>query len=414
MLLLTSTGCATQTRWQSASTLWQTASLVTYAASIEPPAFGPMHDDGWLLAWADGPSIHTRTLSTGGELSLSQTVYTGHTPWKPTLIPAVNGEWHLLWRDLDTYTTPQLFSALISSTGQLLRGPITIPSDGISTYVAAPGDGGTAVIIWADLDNRPTLYGQQIDAQGRPSAAPPTIITHNAENPAIARAADGTWYTIWLAWPSSALGNPASRMVTVATSTRTLPWQSPEIHNIGQYAQPALTTYVETLSVGLDHTTGYVFLSQRDAASHQAETHVYTFTLDTPASAPTVMPVELPASVPSEPQTVETGFNTGPAWPLPTDAMRSVAWPAPAAGQYQTLPVSFVVDNHIEVGYFEDGNLIGHQPVSEKAFPLAGTLLHVDRNRYLTLSWTASPPEPDQPAPQWLATTHPFVEITQN
>lgn len=413
--LLICAACQPGVPWPSTAPAWQDAIPVAHATSIEPPAIGIRNGNGWLVAWADATSIQTLALSTTGTTAPPQTIYSGQSPWEPVLIPAADGEWHLLWRDVDTYATPHLFSALLSTEGELLRGPIKMPSDGISAFAAAPGDGGTTVLIWADLAPRPTLHGHQIDAQGRPSAAPPMVIARNAENPALTRGADGTWYTTWLAWPASAVDDSASRIVTVATSQRTLPWQSPQIHELDLYVQPTLTTYVESLTIGLDHTTGYVFLSLRNASTQDALTRMVTFALDADLSVADVSEVQLPNEGPVATPTVQTGFNTGPAWTIQdSDAMSPAAWPVPAPGQHATLPVGFVIEDEIGIGYFQGGHLIGYQPVIAEARPLTGSKLEIDRDRYLTLAWSGFPSNQDEPAPQLLTSTRPLLENPQN
>ncbi|MBN2471135.1 MAG: hypothetical protein JXN59_10455, partial [Anaerolineae bacterium] len=355
LLVLFCAGCASNARFASIGSAWSSGLTITQARNIAPPALGTRQDGSLLVAWADGASVYTRLVGQDGRLSAPVTLVSGATPWDITLLPGENGEWHLLWRDFDAYDTPRLYSAHLDQEGQLLRGPLAVSPEGVGAFAAMPGDGGTAVIIWASPEPQPDLYGRALDAQGRPSATPPTLITRRAEHPALTRTASGMWIAAWLAWPDRATADSSSQVITLATSQAALPWEEQASIALDQLILSDFTTYVESFRLGLDHETGYVFVGLREAASQTASTSMRAFSLATLQLQGRASAVTFPLEAAAAPA-IDTGFNTGAVYAVPAGSQGATAshpapaaghpapaaaHPAPAAGQHRLLPVAF-------------------------------------------------------------------------
>ncbi len=396
ILLLLSAACTSRPAFPSLAPAWSDGRVVAESRSPEPPALGPLADGGVLMAWADDTALYTRLAGADGSLGAPASVVTGISPWDITLIPGTNGEWHLLWRDFDVYGIPRLSSAHLDTEGRLLRGPLAVSPEGVGLYSAMPGDGGTAVVVWASPDAQPDLYGKAIDAQGRPGAAPPARIARHAETPALTRTASGNWIIAWLAWPESAAADSASRIITLATSQAALPWERQTITALDHLVFPDMTTYVETFTLGLDHDSGYVFTGLRDAATGTASTTLRAFSLETLQRQGRATAVELPVQPPGSAASFSTGFNTGPALTVTaemTDRLPT-SHPAPTPGQHATLPVAFTVGDRVLIGYFAGGALVACQPVIQATPPPGALIMVVDRALHLTLSWASPAPNP--------------------
>jgi hypothetical protein len=226
VLALALTGCRVSQPYPSQLPCWRDGLVVSHSAHGEAPAAGLYGAEGWLVIWAEGPALLARTVTITEVLSEPQTLITGRMPWAPILLPALEDEWHLLWRDLDDHGEARLYGAHLSAAGKLLRGPVAVTPEGISTYAAVPGEDGALILLWAQASLRPDIYGQRLDAQGRPDATPPALIIRSAEHPALARTAKGAWVMSWLAWPDAALRDSSSREMIITTSAAALPWHS--------------------------------------------------------------------------------------------------------------------------------------------------------------------------------------------
>lgn len=403
--LLFLAGCSAVEPYAAQAPAWHTDIIAQVyhfdAAAVEP--------ESGATAWADGVHIYFRT--TAGETP--GVIVLGRTPWGVTLLPGGQDHLHLLWQDVDDYGEPYLYSAYITPTGELRRGPITLSAAPIHTFTAAPAGNGRAVVLWSDADPRPTLYGQAIDAQGRPMPSTQTQIAANADYPALNRAADGTWALAWLGLPDAPHQATRSRSVMVAFSGGVFPWDAlPDPAYLGRADLPELTLFVDGLRLGLDHAYGYVFISLQDAATASAWTELFTFPLAAPTPAQTQHTdiATLPNNT-SGTATIATGFNTGPAYPPPAaDAdLRPAIHPAPVWGQYAVLPIAWTTAEGLALGYFQDGGLIGWQPIAAGEHLIGWPRLWVDRDRYLSVSWSNHNGDIDAPADLLLSPTRPHT-----
>jgi hypothetical protein len=404
--------------YTSASPAWSLAVPVGEAYQLNAPAVGSTQE-GWAVVWADGPSLFFRQVGPDGTLTPPYALPLGtQTPWNPVLVPAHDRGWHLLWQDLDPWGDVQLFSARLQADGTLLRGPITVSQEPVSTVTAAPGDGESVIVIWADANPRPSLYGQHLDAQGRPAAGSPALIARNAGWPALNRTADGRWVLGWLALPDSPHSAPSERIATVLIASGPLPWASDaDPVSVGRVDLSDTTEYVEAVQVGLDQNYGYLLVSLRSAATGQPRADVLVFPLNE-GSPPPPQPVLAAITVPAEPPPaadLTTGFNTGPALALPadtdsTDTPEVLTGRATAVqGQFAVLPVALEAAGEIVVGYFQDGLMVGYQPITSGAQAVGTLGLWVDRDRHLSLAWANRPAADGGPAILLLSSTRPTL-----
>ncbi len=384
---------------------WSAAVTVAEAFHLDAPAVG-LAGEAWAVVWADGPDLFFRRVVPDGVVQAAQTLNLGgRTPWNPVLLPAPEEGWHLLWQDVDAFGDARLFNARLASDGLLLRGPVTVSAGAVTQVAAAPGDDGAVIVVWADDAPRPTLYGQRIDAQGRPVGTA-TQIARGASHPALARTVGGLWALAWLSSDDAG----GSRQALVRLSDRPLPWEGEaEPLALGEVSLADVTGYVETVRLGLDRAQGYLFVDRRDAMTGLPRTDALIFSLDADSAATPVVRLEalaLPAVAPATTPDVITGFNTGPAFaPLSAGEGTPVGWPAPAWGQFDALPVAFEAGGAVVVGYFRGGGLIGWQPVGIGARAGGALGLWTDRERHLTLAWADLPDVADGPAALRLCTT---------
>ncbi len=390
-LALILAGCAATRPAGSGLPAWQGALIVAESSHPEAPALGMRGEQGWLIAWAQDSAIMARSVALDGTPGAAQPVITGRQPWAPALFPGPGGEWHLLWRDLDALGEARIYSAHLDPAGALLRGPVAITPEGISTYSAAPGADDSLLLLWAEAALQPDIYAQRLDAEGRLDATPPILIARRAEHPALARTADGTWVMSWLAWPDLALRDSASREVMVATSAAALPWQAfgtPQ--RIATLTSATHTEYVETAPLGLDHTHGYRLIGWRDAATGLARIDVLSFALRAPGDA-TRTRLTLPVRQQRSAAEIETGFNTGPAqaWSPPTEEALAASWPQPAAGQLAALPVALSTAEGPAIAYLEGGQVRAFQLFGTADAPARDVGVWIDRDRHVTLAWSA-------------------------
>ncbi len=415
MLLLgvCSAGCHPEIVASSGAGLWSEGLLVGYARRLEAPSVA-WGGEAWLAVWADADALFVRLISSGIPPAAPQVLLTGHQPWAPALIPAAEHEYHLFWYDLDPFGDVRIYAAHIGADGTLLRGPIPITSAASGESAVAPDGIGGALLLWSAAGEQPILYGQRLDSQGRPQAGPAPIVAYNAEYPALARTTDGRWVAAWLALPDSPYSPSTSREMTIWMSEAPLLWKPPAAPLvIGQFDLPDPASYIESVTLGLDRAYGYLFINLRNARDNQVRTEVYPFPLTTGEAtlAPvTPLTVYFPATPPETFSTLPTGFNTGPALAVPSPASTPVVTggsAAPAAGQFDVLPVAFTVNQSLVVGYFHAGELIAYQPVTSQARRISGLALTTDRDRHLTVTWLTLPPTSNDPATLWMSSTRP-------
>ncbi len=374
----------------SASDGWADGIEIGRARQFGAPAIGLVQDD-WVSAWTDGPDLYFRRLMRNGMAEDPRKIVAGITPWEPRLIPGLAGTWHLLWHDTDRFGDRHLIGAHLSSDGTLLRGPITISNEPIGDIAAMQGANGDVVVVWTDAAPRSSLYGQQIDSQGRPVGGSHVEIVRNVEKPALARTDDGMWVLSWLALPDTPHGVSSSRTVKVVVSPASIPWDTEaSALDVGIIHLPAATTFIENVEIGLDRTHAYIFISYHDTVSNTSATEVRAVTLE--QTSDTTSTVSFQVQFPEHPSRTNpeqtTGFVNGPVRSIVDEGSLPAAWPMPAAGQHDTLPVAFNVEGRIMIGYFREGQFIGYQPITQNAGSLGRLGLVADSEHRLTAIWS--------------------------
>lgn len=396
---------------------WSDGLVIGQARRLDAPAV-VWNGQAWLTAWADAGTLFVRQVWPEQTSAAPSPLLTDRQPWAPVLLPATDGEWHLLWKEADSLEQTHLLSAHLQADGTLLRGPMPVTADATGASAAAPDGGGGVVILWtATGGDRPALYGQQLDAQSRPLAGPAPLVAPNAEYPALARTAEGRWVMVWLALPDSPHNPTDSRDVVVQMSESALPWQEPGdpvVIGRATLSDPAL--YIESVALGLDRSFGYLFINRRDARNQAARTEVYPFPLAAEESGlpANVSPlsVRFPATAPATSGSFTTGFNTGPAVVADStaDPASQLAGGAyPVQRQYDVLPVAFAADRRLIIGYFQGGTLAAYQVAATAPGAIGGLTLSADRDRHLTLTWASLPHSPEDPASLLLSTTRRII-----
>ncbi len=394
--------------YTSASPAWRDGLVIGRAYRTDSPAIG-ISQRGWLAAWASGDSLYIRRVEPDGTPGAAQRVLRGRSPWRPALIPGPEESWHLLWFDQDNYGDNQIYSATLEPGGALLRGPVAVTADGVSSAAMAPADGGAVAIIWASRGAAPRLYGQRLDSAGRPAGGAPVLIAAHGEYPSLNRLSSGVWVLAWLAPPEQAGMGPGGYDALVRLAQAPFPWEGEARPiSIGHLTLTGPGWYLESAALGLDRDTGYLFLSQRDASDGSVKTKALLFPLSGHASPPpSIEAVRLPASSTGDASPGQTGFNTGPILASQDGDPVNAAWPMPVYGQHEILPVAFSVEGWVMVGYFQGGQLAGYQAISRRSDVLGSVGLWTDRDRYLTVSWANAPQQPGAAAELVLSTTQP-------
>jgi hypothetical protein len=404
-----------QTAYPAAVDGWQNGLAFGSFSRLDHPAMQP-DSQGWVTIWFDGPDLIFQRIRSENPQSPAQITTIGGTPWGPVLLPNTDG-WVVLWRNQDRFGDPQLYSAVLEPDGTLRRGPTALTSEGVSAVEAAIGFQEEVIIIWADTAPRPTLYGQRLDAAGRPVGGSSTIIAYNAGQPALLRLAD-QWLLTWIALPDNPLAVSGTRMLRVRIASTAYPWGTPAQDSIiGEIDLTDPTHYVESITAGADSSHAYVFVSIRSATDRTVQTQLTTWPLSASpldAAAVTVhKSIQLPVVPPGTDPDVLTTFNTGTAYSIPATGDPSggiaTAWPATLPVQTSTiLPVAFATSGGIMLGYFQAGVLVGYQPISEAAYPIDHNQLQTDRERHLSLAWANVPRQTNTPANLVLMSTRPL------
>ncbi|NPV67459.1 MAG: hypothetical protein HPY64_09975 [Anaerolineae bacterium] len=395
---------------------WSDGLLIGQARRLDAPA-AAWNGQAWLAAWADASTLFARQVWPEQASATPSPLLTDRQPWAPVLLPATDGEWHLLWNEVDSFEQTHLFSAHLQADSTLSRGPMPVTADATGSSAAALDGSGGVIILWvATGGDRPVLYGQQLDAQSRPLAGPAPLVAPSAEYPALARTAEGRWVMAWLALPDSPHNPADSRDVVIQISESVLPWQEPGkpvIIGRATLSDPAL--YIESVALGLDRSFGYLFVNRRDARNYAAQTEVYSFPLSggessLPANVAPLL-VRFPAAASATSGSFTTGFNTGPAL-VAGDVADPANLPAggayPVQGQHEVLPVAFTADRRLIIGYFQGGVLAAYQNVATAPGAIGGLNLSADRDRHLTIAWTSLPHSSEDPASLLLSTTRPI------
>ncbi len=351
--------------------LWSAPVTLARAQQSDPPVIWPQFG-GMAAAWvgADEAGVHENAVRwSNGSLGATAVLpLPPRHPYALSGLPASNGDLHLLWLDADDSGATHLFSALLSAQLTVERGPTPISERSALRYDASADDHGGVWTAWSgDLAAEPSLYGQQIDADGRPR--PSFRIATDASEPALTRAKDGTLTVYWLGASDgqvyrAALANDGAGSIQVLTAS----------------IRVDAADQLDSFRAGLDTTHAYLFWNVR-RADGSAEVWM--------ASGP------LGASEWSQPRrllmTPDSAAVETP-WGEVESASASgapVRRAAPLAGQHTLLPVAAEIAGKLSVLYFQGGKLAGVESVAETVGLLAAPSLTADASGGLIAAWAA-------------------------
>ena len=357
---------------QADQSVWGTITTIATAQQGTAPAFWP-ENGSITAAWiaADERGVHQDAQTFASELTQDTVVLPLPPvhPYAQQLLPAQNGNWHLLWLDASPDTGEiHLYSALLSPDLTVLRGPTAISEQLTLRYAVISGAGGGVTVVWSGgLLSEPTLYLQHIDARGLPGT--PTPITYNGDWPTVTHSSDGITHLFWLQEGNLHYGQIQGNNLEHVT-------------RIAQGPQPRFGDRLHNLSAAVDSTHLYLFWNITRSGSADAESWV----LAAQQAAPTWTP---PArvSVATGDDTLETGFNSGTVKTAQRGDTITLRWASPAAGEYDTLPVAVAADDSVGIVYYQSGDVAGYQQIASTTRLIGLPAIRIDRDRHIYLAW---------------------------
>jgi len=368
---------ATETTLDTRSvSLWGEIYTLGQAEQIEAPAV-ELTDAGIVFAWigADETGIHQDARVFSGS-DWSERVVLPLPPVHPygqQLATAGLGSVHFLWLDAEDTSANEsrLFSAFINRRLENELGPIPVSDRATLHYHHLSNTDGSLWTVWSGGPViEPSLYGNFIDASGRPRDA--QLLTPNGDYPALVRAGDGTVDVFWMRVSTNRiyraiLGDGVLSDAQLVTDA------------------PALERGDKLVSMraALDTTRVYLFWNIT-RADGTFETWYAHGTLDSPVWS---MPEQLGIEIVTD-ESFVTGYNSGTTQEA-TNGDLWLSWGSPAAGQYDVLAVAGQVNDGLAVVYLRGGEVAGYQKITTLPNRLIGvpTLL-TDRNRHLYLAWS--------------------------
>lgn len=295
-------------------------------------------------------------------------------PFAQSLLPANNGNLHLLWLDANPERENRLYAALITRELQIERGP-TLISNALTLRYAAVSDGrGGMWTVWSGgLLAERGLHAQYIDSAGRPRQA--AQIAANADWPAMVRANDGTIHLFWLHLTRYEIFH-----ATLENGSIT------DVDSLGQVTHLAPGDRLIDFRAALDTEYVYTFWNITRAGG----TPESWFTSIKRDSSRWNRPMRIGFGIESE-ATFDTGFNGGAAKSV-LSGTSWLAWAAPMTGQFDILPVAAYRDENLVVVYFRGGVIAGYQTIIPADNLIAAPALFTDQNRHLYLTWAEPNP----------------------
>jgi hypothetical protein len=180
---------------------WGSIYTITFAPHVDAPAF-TLNNDQLAFAWigSDQAGVHqdVRTLSRDGLSEAASLPLNPFAPHSLTVWSAMSGSNQLLYLDQDSASqTYRLYSAVFTAPHTLVRGPTLVSDQTTARYSVVADVTGNLQVVWSTgipLESR--LYQQRIDASGRPQQS--SLLTVDADYPALATTPDGTVTLFWL------------------------------------------------------------------------------------------------------------------------------------------------------------------------------------------------------------------------
>lgn len=334
-----------------------TNAIITLAQAqqVDAPAL-VASENGLIAAWvgSDTRGVHqdARRVTTSrlGEV-VTLPLPPAH-PYDQQLFPGSDFS-HLLWLDADETNQTRLFSALLTTSLTVERGPVAV-SDGLALdYAAVPDGSGGLWTAWSGgMLGELTLYVRRIDDAGRPLIET-TIIAAPAEHPALLRTESGE---IWLFW----LGNGQlmrQRLDPAADAPQAL---------TGAVSLGSGDQLID-VRVGLDRSAAYVFWNITRAGGVN-ETWMTAGALG--------------ASAWRQPRRLQ--IDTGQS-----GASFGLRWLVPLAGTDDTLTAAAESDAGLSIIQFSTGAIVGYRTVVPGARLIGMPSLAADATGARYLAWAA-------------------------
>lgn len=303
--------------------------------------------------------------------------YTDLSPVRWQTVPAGADRFHIVWLEQDA----RLRSALITTTGETIRGPITLTAR-TSHFAVVPFSGERASVLWIN-DSAGQLASAVIDANGRPG---PTTTSPAIRLDRLAARADQeeVLHVAWLT-PSA----PHTWTLYYQNAAAPLLDAPVVLHSLALSAEETLLSF----DLGLDHTHGYVTWSVASTRQPDAERiFVLAFPLDQPVAG-RAAELRLPddfapmTGIPGSDLAVGSVDTT-----IPGDDAAALRWPQPAPGDHTVLPIAVAVHTtdgwRPAVAYFKNGRRVGFQVAAHFPADAGPVSVSVDQAGSLHLAWT--------------------------
>src|SRR5262249_38149861 len=140
---------------------------IAEAAPHDQPALWS-NGEKTLIAWPGEPAAPGIRLVDVQEPGKVQVLPLGRIPWQLSLLTAADGYLHILWLDQTIPGETHLVGAVIDTYGGVTRAPGIISTRSTAQYTAIAQQSGDLLTLWTDDGDRPALYMQKVDGQGRP------------------------------------------------------------------------------------------------------------------------------------------------------------------------------------------------------------------------------------------------------
>lgn len=308
-----------------------------------------------LIFWQpwDSPTpIMAQSLTTGTQTGILP--YPDVDPVRWLAAPADQDAFHIIWLEQDE----RLRSAVVSPSGETLRGPITLDFQAMRDFSVLPHVQNQALVIWRTGDQQITI--QQLDAAGRPGVATRLAVS---QVKVIAASLDRTG-TLYLGWISSSAPN------VYTFYYQTLKPDNPELDAPVLLHTQELppTAAITNLVFSLDSTHAYLAWEMVTAAptAIRQQADLLAFPLDDPSQV-THIPLQLPQYTAHCARPTTTALAVGKLCQLATspDSAAEIRWLTAASGQALDAalliatsragqgwhPVMIVLQNGAALGY---------------------------------------------------------------
>ncbi len=338
----------------AASRVKQDAELWTWPADLGPatalsePA---LLADPPAVLWRTDAALVYQTLD-GSHAQQEILRYPDVHPRRWQVAPAERGRYHIVWLEDNN----RLRSALISTDGETLRGPILLADAIRPDFVTVPA-GESLIVVWIN-DHADEVNALAIDPAGRPGPIT-NIPVNRVSRVAAARDEANTLHLAWLTAPT-----PGTWAVHYqAVSATSLNMNSPITM---QSLSLAPGESITGLEMSLDVSHGYILLGTSDAQTPDEEhVRVLSFPLGSPAS------VQFANLSPS-------GY--------------ALRWPRPAPGQHPTLALAVQVRTRDgwrpAVVTFSQGSTVDFDVAAPLPANSGPPALLADPSGSLILAWT--------------------------